>query len=75
MPTLIIARNTDLFVADTLSAQNKAQCDELGVCWVALRDEGGFRRFALALKRFAIPHEEYVGNIDEDASRVVDEIL
>ena len=72
---MIIARNTDLFVADTLSAQNKAQCNKLGVCWVALRDEGGFRRFALALKRFGIPNEEYTGNTKEDVARVVDEIL
>ena len=71
----IIARDTDLFVADTLSAQNKAQCDELDVCWVALRDEEGFRRFALALDHFAIPHEEYSGDLDEDVARIVGEIL
>ena len=27
----IIARNTDIFVADTLSQQNKNQCDQLGI--------------------------------------------
>ena len=30
----IIARGSSLFVADTLSQQNKNQCDQLGICWV-----------------------------------------
>ena len=28
----IIARDSDLFVADTLSQQNKDQCDERDIC-------------------------------------------
>lgn len=41
----IIARQSDVFVADTLSQQNKNQCEQLGICWIACRDENGFKRF------------------------------
>lgn len=44
----IIARQSDVFVADTLSQQNKNQCEQLGICWIACRDENGFKRFKLA---------------------------
>lgn len=50
----IIARQSDVFVADTLSQQNKNQCEQLGICWIACRDENGFKRFKLALDKFNI---------------------
>lgn len=71
----IIARESNLFVADTLSQQNKNQCDQLGVSWVALRDENGFRRFKLALEKFNIPHIDYNGDLDKDLARILDEML
>lgn len=71
----IIARASDVFVADTLSQQNKNQCDQLGVSWVALRDENGFRRFKLALEKFNIPHVDYNGDLDKDLVRILDEML
>ncbi|MGP1438031.1 MAG: CfrBI family restriction endonuclease [Treponema sp.] len=71
----IIARNSDLFVADTLSNQNKAQCDELGVCWVACRDNKGYERFKLALDKFKIPYVDYNGNLNEDLPIILDSIL
>lgn len=45
----IIARGSHVFVADTLSLQNKNQCDQLNVSWVACRDENGYKRFAKVL--------------------------
>lgn len=71
----IIARASDVFVADTLSQQNKNQCDQLGVSWVALRDENGFRRFKLALEKFNIPHIDYNGDLNKDLARILDEML
>jgi len=71
----IIARNTDVFVADTLSEQNKNQCEQLGICWVACRDKEGFRRFKLALEKFAIPFTDYNGNLAEDLSIILDELI
>lgn len=71
----IIARDSNLFVADMLSKQNKAQCDERGVKWVCLRDADGYKRFGEALKAFGIPHKEYTGVLKDDLSKVIDEVV
>ena len=71
----IIARDSDVFVADTLSEQNKRQCEKLGVCWVACREQEGFRRFRLALEKYAIPYTDYSGNLDEDLPKILDELM
>lgn len=67
----IIARGSNVFVADTLSQQNKNQCNQLDVCWVACRDNDGYKRFALALDKFGIPHTDYNGNLDTDIPRIL----
>lgn len=71
----IIARNSDVFVADTLSKQNKNQCEALGIQWVACRDKEGYKNFAKALKKFQIPYEDYNGNLDEDLPDILNEIF
>ena len=71
----IIARNSDVFVADTLSEQNKNQCEQLGICWVACRDKEGFRRFKLVLEKFSIPFTDYNGELDEDLPAILDELV
>ena len=71
----IFARESDVFVADTLSEQNKNQCDELGVCWIACRDKDGFRRFSKVLERFEIPFIDYTGNLDEDLPVILNELM
>lgn len=71
----IIARNSKLFVADTLSQQNKNQCDQLDICWVACRDNEGFKRFKIALQKFRIPFVDYTGNLDTDLPNILDEIM
>ena len=71
----IIARNSSLFVADTLSQQNKNQCDQLGICWVACRDTNGYKRFKLALEKFGIPFVDYNGNLDNDLPQILAELL
>lgn len=71
----IIARNSKLFVADTLSQQNKNQCDQLDICWVACRDNEGFKRFKIALQKFRIPFVDYNGNLDIDLPNILDEIM
>lgn len=67
----IIARGSDVLVADTLSQQNKNQCDQLGICWVACRDTDGFRRFKLVLDKFHIPYVDYKENLDKDLPKIV----
>lgn len=71
----IIARGSDVFVADTLSQQNKNQCDQLGICWVACRDVNGFRRFKFALDKFGIPYTDYNGNLDDDIAHIIDKLF
>jgi hypothetical protein len=71
----IIARDSNVFVADTLSQQNKNQCDQLGVNWIALRDQDGYKRFGLALRKLDIPHTDYNGDLDIDLPRILDELL
>lgn len=71
----IIARGSHVFVADTLSQQNKNQCDQLNISWVACRDENGYKRFAQVLQRFDIPFTEYNGNIENDLPEILDSII
>lgn len=71
----IIARQSDVFVADTLSQQNKNQCEQLGICWIACRDENGFKRFKLALDKFNIHYTNYSGNLDQDLPQVLNEVF
>lgn len=71
----IIARGSNVFVADTLSPQNKNQCDQLGVSWVACRDDNGFRRFRYVLDRFEIPYTDYQGNLDVDLPQIIDSLF
>ena len=68
----VIARYTNVFVGDTLSQQNKNQCDQLGVHWVALRDRNGYQRFGEALQALGIPHQPYNGNLDEDLPKILE---
>ena len=71
----IIARGSQVFVADTLSQQNKNQCDQLGVCWVACRDDNGFRRFRNVLDKFNIPYTDYEGDLDKDLPLILEKIF
>lgn len=73
----IIARKSDIFVADTLSIQNKNQCDELNIAWVACRDENGFRRFKNILETYEIPFTNYPEgrNLDEDLDNIFDKLF
>lgn len=71
----IIARGSNILVADTLSEQNKNQCKQLGIEWVACRDNEGYRRFKIALDKFGIPNTEYNGNLDKDLPIILDNLF
>ena len=68
----IIARGSDVFIADTLSQQNKNQCDSLDICWVECREENGYKRFKTVLDKFSIPYTDYNGNLEEDLPTIID---
>ena len=75
----IIARNSQIFIADTLSQQNKNQCDELKVLWVALREEKGFLKFGQILKQLDIPCSNYIYKnkykLNQDLDNILNELL
>jgi hypothetical protein len=69
----VIAKDGDAFVADALSKQNKNQCDQLEIHWVASHDANGYKRFKLDMEKLGVPRIEYNGNLDEDLSLILDE--
>jgi hypothetical protein len=71
----VIARDSEIFIADTLSKQNIDQLNDLGVEWVELRIENGYQRFAKVLQNLGIPHTNFDGDIDEKLNEILNEIL
>lgn len=67
----VIARSSKVFVADKLSDTNKRQLNDLGVEWVELRSNFGFRRFEKVLDSLRIPH----GSLPEDIDKALDKIF
>lgn len=61
----VIARASNIFIADTLSDLNKAQLDSLGVHWVELRSENGYHNLYEILQLLEIPCVDFQGDIDE----------
>lgn len=54
----VIARNSDVFVADTLSTQNKNQLNQLGVLWLELKNhsrEDILKQFRTILEKLNVP--------------------
>ena len=57
----VIARNSDIFVADTLSTQNKNQLQDLKICWLELKNhshEEIISQFKKILEKLNIPFEK-----------------
>jgi len=72
----VIARDTNVFVADKLSDQNKSQLKQLNVEWVEMRNTVGYKRFKFILEKFGIPHTE-LGDVDieKKMDEIFDEIF
>ena len=71
----VIARDSKVFVADKLSETNKKQLDSLGVGWVELRSENGYKRFAVVLRHLSIPYEDFNDDIEIRLSQIFKEIF
>ena len=72
---MVIARGSHVFVADKLSDLNKDQLDGLGVYWVELRQNEGYKRFHLVLKGLDIPHVIPKEDLSTALPRILDELL
>ncbi len=71
----VIARDSKVFVADKLSETNKRQLDSLGIEWVELRSDSGFKRFGIVLKHLKIPHRQLPQSIDQKLEKIFKEIF
>lgn len=57
---VVIARNSDIFIADTLSEQNKRQLEQRGVLWLELKNHSAediLSRFKNILVKLEIPFQ------------------
>ena len=71
----VIARNSKVFVADKLSDTNKRQLDSLGVEWVELRHDSGYKRFKTVLENLNIPYDDFDGDVDIRLDEIFREIF
>ncbi len=71
----VIARDSRVFVADKLSDMNKKQLSSLNVCWVELRSENGFQKFAEVLDTLNISHGEMLEVSEENLENIFDVIM
>lgn len=71
----VVARNSDVFVADKLSDLNKKQLNSRKVEWVELRSKDGYKRFNKVLKNLRIPYTDFKGNANNKLDEVFNEIF
>jgi len=71
----VIARDSDVFVGDTLSESSKRQLDKLNVEWIELRNENGYKKFPLILEKFNIPYTDFQENLDDKLNHILKEIF
>lgn len=67
----IFARNPSIFLADKLSKKNIKQAEDLGVQWIELRTDNGYKRFQSVLKKLNVPNSD----LTEDLNTRLDFIL
>ena len=71
----VIARDSKVFIADKLSDTNKSQLDSLGIEWVELRSENGFKRFGDVLRHLNIPYQDFNNDAEIRLSQIFREIF
>jgi len=71
----VIARNSDVFVADKLSDMNKKQLNSRKVEWVELRNKDGYKRFSKVLKNLGIPYIDFKGDANNEIDEIFNEIF
>ena len=52
----VIARSSDIFIADTLSDLNKRQLESLDISWIELNTKNGYLKFNDVFGKIKIPH-------------------
>jgi hypothetical protein len=72
---VIFAREPNIFIADKLSDKNKLQADKLGVQWLQLREENGYKKFSNILKKLKVNFKEPSEDINGKLDKVLKEIF
>lgn len=68
-----IARDSGIFIADTLSNLNKSQLDERDCHWVELSAENGYQRMFDVLQDLGVPSEQFTGDLDAALDSIIPE--
>lgn len=71
----VIARDSNVFIADKLSETNKRQLDSRGIYWIELRSDNGYKKFTDILTALKIPHEKSIKKIDKKLETIFTEIF
>ncbi len=72
---VIHARDTEVFVADTLSELNINQLNANNVEWIELRHKDGYKRFKTVLENLKIPYKNFNGDVDKELKNILNEIF
>ena len=66
-----IARDTDIFVADTLSELNKEQLSKRGCHWVELRADEGYKKIFEVFTELGIPCVQFDGDLEPSLDDII----
>ena len=70
-----IARDTDIFVADTLSELNKEQLPQRDCHWIELRANEGYKKTFGIFTELDIPCVEFDGNLDQALDSIIPNVF
>ena len=70
-----IARDSNIFIADTLSEANKTQLARRNRHWIELRQQDGFRKMYQILNYLDIPCADFTGDLDEALDRIIPQVF
>jgi len=67
----VIARGTDIFIADKLSITNKKQLNSLKIDWIELQGRNyGYKKFPTILEKLKIPFTDFNGDVSQKIEEI-----
>ena len=73
--SLIFSKDSQIFVADKLSEQNKLQLEQLNIEWVEMRAKNGYQKFEKILTKLKIPHYELIEIVEAKIDKIFGKYL
>lgn len=70
----IFAREPEIFLADKLSDKNKKQAEMLGIHWIELRTQDGYKRFQEVLNVLNVPNSDFNGDLNTRLEEILKKI-